>query len=48
MLTSIEIAKLLQKQRQEKVLAKGFDEAILGLGAKLKAQKNKHLTIKKA
>ena len=40
MITSIEIAKLLQAQRSKKIKVKsGFDSAILGLGIKLKEKK---------
>lgn len=40
MITSIEIAKLLQAQKAKKSKVKsGFDSAILDLGIKLKAKK---------
>ncbi len=41
MLTSIEIAKLLQKQQKKKKKEQGFDSALLGLGAALKNSKKK-------
>jgi len=40
MITSIEIAKLLQAQKSKKVKTKsGFDAAIQGLGIRLKSKK---------
>lgn len=39
MLTSLEIARLLKKQRREKEKNQGFDTALIGLGIKLKGSK---------
>ena len=41
MLTSIEIAKLLQKQQKSQKKAEGFDVALLGLGIGLKNTRKK-------
>lgn len=43
MLTSLEIAKLLNEQRKKQNVKNGFDSALIGLGIALKTKK----TVKK-